>query len=166
MSDIHEKKLVLVRHSYALSTVEAGVPSDFERPLSAKGEEAAVRLARLLSENGIKKAALLASPLKRAAETAAIIAEYVEGEIKTDPRLSGDYSITEMWTAVFQALEKTDCLVVVSHQPLIGMLAGVLCGRQAFAYRPAGFTIVSFAGQPGRELFCAAASEVRSVLEP
>jgi broad specificity phosphatase PhoE len=78
-------RVFLVRHGATVLTAENRFAGSVEVPLSEEGREQARRLALRLGEEPI--AAVYASPLARAAETARIAAEPHGLPVRTDPRL-------------------------------------------------------------------------------
>lgn len=113
-------RLWLLRHGEA----EAQARSDAERRLTPRGcqevRQAAVQL------EGRALGAILVSPYVRAQQTAALIREALgfTGGIHTVPWLTPDGDPRE----VLRQLDHypQDELLLVSHQPLVGALAGLL----------------------------------------
>lgn len=66
-------ELLLIRHAIAEPRDRQRWPDDQDRPLSRPGQERATRAARGLRRLKVRPALLLASPLKRARQTAAIL---------------------------------------------------------------------------------------------
>lgn len=107
--------LILWRHADA----ESGVP-DEDRKLTAKGEKQAERMAAWLKGNLPKDAVVLASPARRARDTAEALTK------KFDPVREIGTSATAQ--AVLKAAgwprgERT--VVVVGHQPTLGQAAAL-----------------------------------------
>ncbi len=139
--------LVLLRHGHALSTGEAGVDSDALRPLSEYGLAEAARTAQHLKAAGFRPGLIISSPLLRAAATADIAAAlFPEARRLTAPPLS-DGDIAEVLQLLSGAgLRDGAGLLVVGHQPLLGILAGCLLGRRIFSLSPAGFVRLTTGG--------------------
>jgi phosphohistidine phosphatase len=70
-----ERKLVLVRH--AKSDWSTPGQQDFDRPLNERGKRDAPMMGRRLKDKGLVPDLILASPAKRAAATARLIADEV-----------------------------------------------------------------------------------------
>lgn len=113
-------KLWLLRHGEA----QPHAPSDAQRNLTAQGRREVLRSAAHLIGQPIQ--AILASPYVRAQQTAQLVREALgfEPEIRTVPWLTPD---TDPLTALAQ-LDSADNLLLVSHQPLVGNLIGLLHG--------------------------------------
>jgi len=140
-------EIVLMRHGHALSAREAGVASDSERPLSTLGEKEALETARHLKTSGFFPDLIISSPFLRAGRTAAIAAGVFSGApVKTDSALS-DGRLQSILDLLFQPSAKTSRLLLVGHQPLLGAIAAILLGTEAFDISPAGFVRL----KPGRE---------------
>ena len=107
--------LILWRHAHA----ERGVP-DEDRKLTAKGKKQAERMAAWLKENLPKDMMVLASPARRAQDTARALAK------KFDTHREIGTSATAQ--AVLKAAgwphgDRT--VVVVGHQPVLGQAAAL-----------------------------------------
>lgn len=116
-------KLVLVRHGEA----EALARSDAERALTARGHEQARATAAWLRQAlGATPPRLLASPYRRAQETAAALAEPLGASVTTVPAITPDDDPRRALAAIEAAAAGADAVVVVSHMPLVAALAGWL----------------------------------------
>jgi len=113
-------RLWLLRHGEA----EPQARSDAERMLTKHGRKEVLKAAGLLAGRPLK--AILASPYVRAQQTAELVREALGfvGAIGTAPWLTPDSDPRE----VLQYLSERDEteLLLVSHQPLLGDLAGLL----------------------------------------
>jgi len=120
-------RILLLRHGPAGTSDPLTWPDDRKRPLTEKGTERTQRacfgLVRLEPAVGV----VLSSPLKRCAETAAILAEALDGSATL--RFTEALSPGGSWRAVLAELEsflETDTVVLVGHEPDLGKLAGVM----------------------------------------
>ncbi len=120
-------RVILVRHAEA----EPGSP-DEERTLTPEGRGAARALADRLGAERID--GVLTSPLLRARETAAPIAEVAGVEAEADERLAPGATADDIRAAV---TGQGDTVVVVGHQPDFGDAVLALTGREV-SFRPAG----------------------------
>ncbi|MGC5700362.1 phosphohistidine phosphatase SixA [Pseudomonas sp. NFXW11] len=111
-------KLWVLRHGQA----EAHAPSDDQRHLTPHGREEVLRSAAQLIGQPI--AAIIASPYVRAQQTAQLVREALgrDDEIRTVPWLTPDANPLQ----VLEQLDGADNLLLVSHQPLVGNLIGLL----------------------------------------
>ncbi|WOE81334.1 phosphohistidine phosphatase SixA [Pseudomonas protegens] len=111
-------KLWVLRHGQA----ESHAPTDAQRNLTAHGrEEVLVSAAQLI---GQPISAIIASPYVRAQQTAQLVREALgfEAEIRTVSWLTPEANPLQ----VLQQLDGADNLLLVSHQPLVGSLIGLL----------------------------------------
>jgi phosphohistidine phosphatase len=112
--------LYLMRHGIAVAANEPGVDSDSARPLTQKGTKRMRRAARGLRRLGISFDALLTSPLRRARQTAEIVADTLGLEARLEeiselaPESSVDHLISSL--ARFQDQEH---LILIGHNPLL-----------------------------------------------
>lgn len=107
--------LILWRHADA----ESGVP-DEERKLTAKGEKQAERMAAWLKDNLPKDMVVLASPARRACDTAQALTKKFEAirEVGTTANAQA-----VLKAAGWPRGERT--VVVVGHQPTLGQAAAL-----------------------------------------
>jgi phosphohistidine phosphatase len=119
--------IYILRHGQA----EAQITSDEERRLTNKGflDTERVLAARVKEIAGITS--IWASPLVRAQQTAQIAQEYFPGiSLQTTNLLvpESDPHAFINWLSSTQAAE-SDEMLLVSHQPLVSRLIGLLCGK-------------------------------------
>lgn len=108
--------LILWRHAEA----EDGLP-DLERPLTPRGQKHAARIAAWLQQRLPAKFVVLASPARRAQQTAqALAASY-----RTVNALAPGAAVRDILAAVEWPERKT-AVVVVGHQPDLGRAAAFL----------------------------------------
>jgi phosphohistidine phosphatase len=119
-------ELLLWRHCEA----EAGEP-DLGRALTGKGEKQARRVAAWLHAHLPDSARILASPARRAQQTAAALAELAPRRMKTVDALAPGASAEDVLTAAHWPHAKST-VVVVGHQPTLGWVASrLLTGAEA-----------------------------------
>ncbi len=141
--------LILFRHGPAGDQDPARWPSDVDRPLTPKGVErtrlAARGLARLVPEVEF----ILTSPYVRAKETAAILSDVMNGtSVETLDALASGASPRGMLSAI-ERFHSGNTVVLVGHEPDLGMLAGALIGSaRALPLKKAGACSVLFGGTP------------------
>jgi phosphohistidine phosphatase len=121
--------LFLVRHAAAAEGMLYG--DDAERPLTADGRRAAMRVGASLAEHGVKLDLIVASPLVRAVETAELIAVSLEydAELQIRPELKPEGSANEIIDRVLKPNEKAGRIAIVGHLPSMGNVLGTLLGR-------------------------------------
>ena len=116
--------LLIVRHAIAENMeafAKTGRP-DSERPLTKQGRTVMARVAKGLGGQVKSIDVLAASPLVRAAQTAAIIAkEYDAMSVTTVPALAPD-SEPEAFAAWLRTQRNVDVVAVVGHEPHLGTL--------------------------------------------
>lgn len=118
-------KLYLIRHAHAVTAQENPA-----RPLSRKGRGQVRRLARFLRRSeALRGVTFWHSPLDRAHETAALLADHLQSDnpLKSIPRL-----LTEGTPAGIAArlVNRRADLALVGHEPTLGELATLLvCGQ-------------------------------------
>lgn len=120
-------RTLLLRHGPAGARDPLTWPDDRKRPLSEKGIERTQRSCSGLVRLEPEVTFVLSSPLKRCAETAAILVEALDG--KATLRLSEALAPGGSWRATLAELEsflEKDTVVLVGHEPDLGKLAGVM----------------------------------------
>jgi phosphohistidine phosphatase len=122
-------RLILVRHAEAAP----GEPDEL-RPLTSRGRAQARELAGRLP----RPDAVLTSPLRRARETAALLASPHGLEPDPDGRLAPGASDAEVLEAI---AGRGETVVVVGHQPDCGIVASRL-GAGEVRFPPAGHCVV------------------------
>lgn len=143
-------QLILMRHGDALDVGTPGVRRDAERPLSDRGRRTTAFVARTLVDHGLRPGRVLCSPLLRAEQTAAIVAEQCGGiAVQACEALEPGGSPADVTVAVRLASEA--CVVAVGHMPDLAELTAYLvdAGTGArFAYRKSGVGLIVFDGAP------------------
>jgi phosphohistidine phosphatase len=119
-------RLLIVRHAEAAP----GDPDEL-RPLTAAGQAAAKALGAELRLQGFAADAVVASPLRRARETAEALAL---GEPELDERLAPGASADDLRAAT---AGRGDTVVVVGHQPDCGRAVLALAGVEV-SFPPCG----------------------------
>ncbi len=107
--------LLLIRHGETDWNVEGRYQGQADPPLNARGLAQAHALAKQLQEKGPKPAVVYASPLRRAWQTATIVAQAVAAPLKAEPRLKEIHlgawegvlatEIARRWPELFHAWE-------------------------------------------------------------
>ena len=113
-------RFYLVRHGEAVSKVV-----DRERPLSERGQDDVARVATFARHAGVGVYQIYHSGKRRAEDTAAILAEYLEpaGGLAPVPGLRPEDDVLPMAELLNQAKEP---LMLVGHYPHLVRLSGLL----------------------------------------
>jgi phosphohistidine phosphatase len=125
--------LDLLRHADA-GDPEAWERPDAERPLSDKGRKQAKRLGEHLASIGFRAEAIITSPKVRAAETAELVADKIEGTVASDDRLAGPLDL-EVVEAILGEAGDPDEAMLVGHDPDFSELVSVLCAAAGVTMR-------------------------------
>jgi len=142
-------KLYLMRHGLALDLAEAGVTSDAERPLSPKGRKKTRQVARGLAALEVAPGVVASSPLRRAQETADIVAEVLETRTDVCPALAPGGDVKDLIEWLEELAE--DSVLAVGHMPdLAEMLSYLVSGdaRARVEFKKAAVALVQFDGRP------------------
>lgn len=119
--------LILWRHAEAFEMRE--VEDDLQRALTPKGERQAQRVAAWLNHQLPSSAKVLASPARRAQQTAAAL----DRKFKTVADLAPDQTVDALLHAV-RWPDAREPVLVVGHQPTLGLAAAYLLSGQAQAW--------------------------------
>jgi phosphohistidine phosphatase len=119
------RRLMLLRHAKS-DWAAAGAP-DQERPLSARGREAAPKMGAYMARHALAPDLVVASPARRVAETL----EHVLPAFKNPPKIRHEQRIYEsganMLLAVIKETPKAvHSLLLVGHNPGMAELASLL----------------------------------------
>jgi phosphohistidine phosphatase len=152
-------ELLIVRHAIACELNAKRWPDDGARPLSPRGALRARRAAAGLKKLGLRPVRVLASPLERTRQTAAILTQYAgwPRAIPCPLLLPGGSP-----QALLALLARTRGrrVAVVGHQPDLGrLIATCLPGSAvgaAFELRKMAAALIAFPGSPraGRGELC------------
>ncbi len=121
------KNLYLMRHGIAART--NNTQDDFDIPLTPEGIHLLEAQTLGMRKLGVKPQIIIASPYKRAQETAALVAHALNPELKETIETTEDlvpYSSPQNVFATLSAYQEFESVLVVSHQPLMGSTAGSL----------------------------------------
>lgn len=120
--------IFVTRHGKAERDSESG--RDEDRALRKRGERQARWLGEELARTGIPPELILASPLRRAQETAAIIAGVVGVGVETEPVLGLGHAASDVLETLEVRLraDAPERLMIVGHNPQLESLTGNLTG--------------------------------------
>jgi phosphohistidine phosphatase len=119
--------LILWRHAEALEMRE--VQDDLDRALTSKGERQAQRVANWLNQQLPASTRVLASPARRTQQTATAL----DRKFKTVPALAPDGTVEGLLHAV-RWPDAREPVLVVGHQPTLGLVAAYLLAAQPQAW--------------------------------
>ena len=144
-------ELLIVRHAIAHEHNAKRWPDDGARPLSPRGVMRARRAAAGLKKLAVRPVRVLASPLERTQQTAAILAQYAGWPRALPcPLLLPGGSPQELLALLARTRGKH--LAVIGHQPDLGRLIAVClpgnAGSVAFELRKMAVALIAFPGPP------------------
>jgi phosphohistidine phosphatase len=120
-------QIYLLRHGIA----EDGKPGrpDSERALTEEGREKLRRVLRRARAAGVRPDVILASPYRRAVETAeeAVDVFRYEGKVVLTPALTPDAAPFDAWGEI-RSRQSEAAILLASHEPLMSSLAAFLLG--------------------------------------
>ena len=119
--------LILWRHAEALEMRE--VEDDLDRALTSKGERQSQRMATWLNRQLPASTRVLASAARRAQQTASAL----DRKFKTVPALLPDGTVEGLLHAV-RWPDAREPVLVVGHQPMLGLAAAYLLSGQPQAW--------------------------------
>lgn len=144
-------QLLVIRHAIAEEREEFAKRSadDADRPLTAFGRQRMTRNARGLRRVVPVISHLATSPLRRAAQTATIIAsEYKVPEVHEIDALRPT-RLPKEFLAWLETVSDEECVAVVGHEPHLGILVTwLLTGvdTPAIAFKKGGAVLLDFPG--------------------
>lgn len=142
--------LFLMRHGMAIDRTAPGVRCDADRTLSEEGRRETSRVADILQTLDNRPTLVLTSPLKRAAETAAIVAGRCGGApVQECAALAPGGAPAELVGTLRQC--DPPCALAVGHMPDLTDLAFYLiCGTPhgGLSFKPSGVCLIRFQGTP------------------
>jgi phosphohistidine phosphatase len=122
--------LILWRHAEAMELREGGeIQDDMDRPLTSKGERQAQRMAGWLNRHLTAGTRVLASPARRTQQTA----QALERRFKTVAALAPGGTVDGLLAAA-RWPESREPVLIVGHQPTLGLAAGYLLTGEAQAW--------------------------------
>ena len=133
--------LFLVRHGKAARPTIAE-PSDYVRPLTARGRDEMHDIGRALQRMNIQPDILATSPLLRTVQTADIISEYIEADVNEWETLRPESSAIDTITLMKSYI--VDSIMIVGHNPhLIEVVSYLISdGAAILAFKKGGLACV------------------------
>jgi phosphohistidine phosphatase len=144
-------ELLIVRHAIAYERNTKRWPDDGARPLSPRGVMRARRAAAGLKKLALRPVRVLASPLERTQQTAAILTQFAGWPRALPcPLLLPGGSPQELLALL--ARTRGQRLAVIGHQPDLGRLIATClpgnAGSAAFELRKMAVALIAFPGSP------------------
>lgn len=145
--------IILWRHAEAAP----GFP-DLDRELTEKGARDAGRMARWLRPRLPSASTVLASPARRAQQTAAALT----GDYATEPGIGTDASAGVVLDTLLTLLPAV-AVIIVGHQPTLGQVAAQLVSGQPgrWSMKPGAIWWLTYHEQAG-----AGKAELRAMMSP
>lgn len=122
--------LILWRHTEAEASAVSG--RDADRMLTKRGRKDAAKLANWLKQHLPADAIVLCSPARRCQETVAALGEINNIDIKNAEFLGVNGTVQRIVTEL-AALDSSKTILLVGHQPNLGLLIAKLLGIQESA---------------------------------
>ena len=124
------QNLIIWRHAEAEVQSETG--HDADRVLTKRGHKDAAKMAKWLVKHVPDHIALVSSPAIRCLQTAQPLHHLMGSEIKVADFLSVDGNVEGIIKAI-SGLNNTETLLMVGHQPNLGLLISQLLGMSESA---------------------------------
>jgi len=157
------RSLYLLRHGRAEGMGSSG---DHERPLRPEGREAVRRVGEFLTRIGEAPDFLLCSTAERARSTAelALAAGEWDAALREESQLYEGHheAVIDLLRGANKAHER---VLVVGHQPTLGILIGLLASTAAPAFPPASLARIDFP-EKERARLEAGSGELKWVMTP
>lgn len=120
------RRLMLLRHA---KSDWSGKLADMDRPLNARGAQAAPRVGSYLAAEGLHPAHVMVSPARRTILTWEAVRQHLpEAEAEIVPSIY-ESSCGHLLAAVHSAPDAADSLLMIGHNPGLQDLAEHLIGR-------------------------------------
>lgn len=151
--DVQGYQLYVMRHGIAVARGDPNFPDDNKRPLTPEGKKKLRDIAKGLLRLGLCVDSVISSPLVRAAETAAIVAEILSPGIavETSDYLRPGGSLQALLTSLGKQKDHRSVLVI-GHEPDLSEGAARLLGdaRASFQFKKGGCCRIDFDKFPPR----------------
>jgi phosphohistidine phosphatase len=125
------KTLIIMRHAKAISNNPDY--SDFERPLTQYGLKATIFIGNIIYQKGLTANLIIASPTKRAKQTAVLVKETAELNAKIEYReeIYGSKPKT-FFQLISEVNNDYNSIILIGHNPEIEYFIGQLTGEIQF----------------------------------
>jgi phosphohistidine phosphatase len=151
--DAQEYQLYVMRHGIAVARGDPNFPDDTQRPLTPEGRKKLRAVAKGLSRLGLSVDSIITSPLVRASETAALVAEVLDSgvEVESSDFLRPGGSLQALLASLGKRNDQHSVLVV-GHEPDLSDGVAKLIGntRASFQFKKGGCCRIDFDKFPPR----------------
>jgi len=123
-NSVHSMELYILRHGIAKARELSGGKEDGERALTREGKQKMRRIAEGMKALDYSFDLILTSPLRRAEQTAAIVARVLclKKRVKILPELEAGSRTKELIEALRQAASSFERVLLVGHEPDLSRL--------------------------------------------
>ncbi len=144
--------LYILRHASA-GTRRANPVVDVKRPLDKEGKQQSILIGRFLSTLNVQFDRVVSSPLKRALQTASLVANETgyEGKIELTDTLLPNAALQKFQDLV-RSLQHYENVLVVGHNPNLPVFFGTLvapAGRMSTRFRKGAIARIDCTRLPG-----------------
>ena len=152
--EVQGYQLYVMRHGIAVARGDANFPDDTQRPLTPEGRKKLRDIAKGLLRLGLCVDTVISSPLVRASETAAIVAEVLgpDMQVEFSDHLRPGGSLLTLVTSLGKRKNLRGALIV-GHEPDLSNGAAKLIGdsgRASFQFKKGGCCRIDFETFPPR----------------
>jgi phosphohistidine phosphatase len=145
-------RVLLLRHGEAVDMRSA--PTDHDRWLTDAGRQTVTKVGKALARLDLQYSCIYTSPLVRALQTAEILAAThpgFRGPLEVQAALSSEAGSTVQALEPLEHAADDDLLVMVTHMPKVGVLAGHLCQQPTFpSFQTSSACLLNIEGGRGR----------------
>ncbi len=129
-------------------------PTDHDRWLTDTGRQTATKVGKALARLNLRYSCIYTSPLVRAVQTSEILAAThpgFYGPLEVQAALSSEVGSTAQALEPLEHAADDDLIVMVTHMPKVGVLAGHLCQLATFpSFRTSSACLLGVQGGKGR----------------
>ena len=144
-------QVLLLRHAEAVDMRSA--PTDHDRWLTDAGRQTMTNVGKALARLDLRYSCIYTSPLVRAVQTAEILAAThpdFHGPLEVQAALSSEAGSTAQALEPLEHAADDDLLVMVTHMPKVGVLAGHLGQLTTFpSFRTSAASLLTIEGGKG-----------------
>jgi phosphohistidine phosphatase len=128
-------ELYFMRHGSAAGSAGSGSMRDDERPLTPEGVARSEALAGLLARTGVALDVIVASPLVRARQTAALVSGRLGAPLVVDGAAGPGFGMRAL-ISIVKRYREAGALLFVGHEPDMSRLVAALIGGGRVHFKP------------------------------